>query len=101
MREAHNLFLPVVQLNGVKLHAITEAGTINYVLNELDHNRGDLATGPVTIAERHPAWRDVRMVAGERVGITKAVDLEWRFCALGSRSVSRPWPRGVRDALAA
>src|SRR5205823_7647153 len=54
---------------------------------ELHRNRGELANGPVTIAERHPAWRDVRFVAGERVGITKAVDLEWRFCALGSRSV--------------
>jgi len=64
---------------------------------ELGHNRGDLADGPVTIAERHPAWRDVEYVAGERIGITKAVDLEWRFCALGSRSVSKPWPPAVRD----
>ena len=65
---------------------------------ELEHNRGDLAAGPVTISERHPAWRDVEYVAGERIGITKAVDLEWRFCALGSRSVSKPWPRAVREA---
>jgi DNA-3-methyladenine glycosylase len=69
---------------------------------ELTENDTDLlGAGPITISERHPAWRDVRHVAGERVGITKAVDLEWRFCALGSRSVSRPWPSGVREALAA
>jgi DNA-3-methyladenine glycosylase len=64
----------------------------------LEHNRGDLAGGPITISERHADWRDVGHVAGERIGITKAVDLEWRFCALGSRSVSRPWPRALREA---
>src|SRR5204863_303660 len=61
---------------------------------ELTENDTDLlGAGPITIDERDRAWREVRYVAGERVGITKAVDLEWRFCALGSRSVSRPWPR--------
>ena len=67
---------------------------------ELEHNRGDLAGGPITISERHAGWRDVSYVAGERIGITKAVDLEWRFCALGSRSVSRPWPSELRSKSA-
>jgi DNA-3-methyladenine glycosylase len=66
----------------------------------LDLNGRDLAAGPIVIEPRPAAWRDVRWVAGERVGISKAVDLEWRFCALGSRSVSRPWPRPLREALA-
>src|SRR4051794_11568516 len=68
---------------------------------ELTENDTSLLDGPVTIEERPAAWRDVRWVAGERIGITKAVDLEWRFCALGSRSVSRPWPAGVRESLLA
>src|SRR4051812_47730236 len=68
---------------------------------ELHHNAGSLSDGPIVISERPADWRDVRWVAGERVGITKAVDLEWRFCALGSRSVSRPWPAGVRQSLVA
>ena len=66
---------------------------------EVTENDTSLLDGPVTIAERAAAWRDVRWVAGERIGITKAVDLEWRFCALGSRSVSRPWPPELREAL--
>ena len=66
---------------------------------ELGLNDTSLLDGPVAIEPRHPDWHDVRWVAGERIGITKAVDLEWRFCALGSRSVSRPWPAELRQAF--
>jgi len=59
---------------------------------ELDCNDTDLRDGPVTIAARPAAWRDVELVAGTRVGITKVVELPWRFCAAGSGHVSRPRP---------
>ena len=36
------------------------------------------------------------LVTGGRVGITRAVDLPWRFCDASSRSVSRPWPSAMR-----
>jgi DNA-3-methyladenine glycosylase len=67
----------------------------------LELNTSDLATGPMRLGERPEAWRDVEAVVGPRVGITKAAELPWRFCAVGSRSVSRPWPPGLRARLAA
>lgn len=63
---------------------------------ELDRNGRDLGAGPVRIEPRPAAWQDVELVAGPRIGITKAVELPWRFCAHGSEHVSRPWPPGLR-----
>jgi len=57
---------------------------------ELHHNGVDLARGPVRIAPRPAAWRDVEVAVDRRVGISKAVELPWRFCATGSRYLSRP-----------
>jgi DNA-3-methyladenine glycosylase len=62
---------------------------------ELWVNGLSLIDGPVRILAGEPR----EYVTGPRVGITKAADLPWRFCALGSRSVSRPWPPGLRESL--
>jgi DNA-3-methyladenine glycosylase len=67
----------------------------------LERNGTSLADGPVRISARPPGWRRPRIVTGARIGITRAVDLPWRFCALGSRHVSRPWPAGLRASRAA
>lgn len=63
---------------------------------ELRDNGVDLRRGPVTISERAGQWRHVEVSIDRRIGITKAVELPWRFCATGSRFLSRP----VRAAAA-
>jgi DNA-3-methyladenine glycosylase len=56
----------------------------------LAHNGADLARGPVVIADRPANWREVEVSVDTRIGISKAVELPWRFCAAGSRFLSRP-----------
>jgi DNA-3-methyladenine glycosylase len=63
---------------------------------ELVDNGTSLVDGPVRILAGEPR----EYLTGPRIGITKAAELPWRFCALGSRSVSRPWPPGLRETLA-
>jgi DNA-3-methyladenine glycosylase len=57
---------------------------------ELSDNRSDLARGPIVIAERPPKSERVETAADRRIGITRAVELPWRFCVVGSRWLSRP-----------
>jgi len=64
----------------------------------LELNRTSLLDGPIRIEPRGPGWDAPAIEVGKRIGITKAVDLDWRFCARGNRHVSRPWPPGVRVA---
>jgi DNA-3-methyladenine glycosylase len=63
---------------------------------ELVDNGCDLAVGPVVFSARPRAWRDVEIVVDKRIGITKAAELPWRFCAAGSRFLSRPVSVGSR-----
>jgi DNA-3-methyladenine glycosylase len=59
----------------------------------LEHNGGDLDSGAVVIEPRRRGVPAAEIVASERIGITKAVDLRWRYSLAGSRFVSRPRPR--------
>ena len=62
----------------------------------LDLNGTSLVDGPIEVVARERGAREPRIVIGERIGITKAADLPWRFCDADSRHVSRPWPAAMR-----
>ncbi len=62
----------------------------------LELDGGSLCDGPIRILPPDPRQRTPRVVCGERIGITKAADLPWRFCDASSRHVSRPWPAAMR-----
>ena len=61
----------------------------------LSLNGSSLLDGPIEVLERES---QPRIAIGERIGITKAADLPWRFCDAGSAHVSRPWPARMRSA---
>jgi DNA-3-methyladenine glycosylase len=63
----------------------------------LELNGTPLYAGPIRVLRPPAGARRPAIVRGERIGITKAADLPWRFCDAGSRHVSRPWPRAMRE----
>jgi DNA-3-methyladenine glycosylase len=69
---------------------LTQAMGIWLDLNETPLTGGK---GPIVV---EPRVHEPEIVVGERIGITKAADLPWRFCDASSRCVSRPWPEAMR-----
>jgi DNA-3-methyladenine glycosylase len=61
-------------------------------------NGCDLSRGPIRIAARTAEWLDPPVVSGTRIGITRALELPWRFCVAGNPHVSRPRPDSFVDA---
>jgi DNA-3-methyladenine glycosylase len=55
-----------------------------------DHDGRSIADPPFTLEF---AKTGMPLVAGPRIGISRATDLAWRFGLAGSRFVSRPFPR--------
>jgi DNA-3-methyladenine glycosylase len=64
---------------------LTEALGITLADNELDLCREPFLLTPLQ-------GKPPQVVTGPRIGITKAVERPWRFCAAGSPYVSRPRP---------
>jgi DNA-3-methyladenine glycosylase len=57
---------------------------------ELELNGSSLIDGPLRIESRTRPWAAEEIAAGPRIGITKAVELPWRFYVPGDRNVSGP-----------
>jgi DNA-3-methyladenine glycosylase len=64
---------------------------------DLELNGSSLVDGPIEVLAREGGATEPRIVIGERIGITKAADLPWRFCDADSQHVSRPWPAAMRS----
>jgi DNA-3-methyladenine glycosylase len=72
---------------------LTEALGVDLSLND-----ADLFEPPFELSEPVGEWAGLEVVTGPRIGITKAAELQWRYCVSGSRYVSRPWPVSVERA---
>ena len=55
----------------------------------LEQNRADLARAPFLLLSPEPG-HELEVLAGPRIGITKAVERPWRFCATDNPYVSKP-----------
>ncbi len=62
----------------------------------LSLNGSSLLSGPIELLDRAPGAAAPRLAVGERIGITKAAELPWRYCDADSPDVSRPWPAAMR-----
>jgi DNA-3-methyladenine glycosylase len=74
---------------------LTQALGIGLSLNESSL----LGDGPIVVEARPADASPPRIVAGERIGITRAVELPWRFCdANAAHWLSQPRPPELRRA---
>ena len=77
--------------HAVDVHALCSGpGKLTEALGiTIAHNARPLDRPPIAL---HARTGDVEVAAGIRIGITKAVELPWRYGVKGSRFLSKPFP---------
>ena len=63
----------------------------------LELNTAELTAWPFELRARANDYERAVVGVAPRIGITVATDLEWRFCEVGSRFLSRPIPASGRE----
>ena len=58
----------------------------------LELNGADLTALPFDLLPSAGEWDAIEVVTSTRIGITKAAERPWRYCAAANPFVSRPWP---------
>lgn len=82
-----------VDMAGAEPRGVPGPGRVGVLLGaQHDHDGIDLlgGTGPWRLTAAAPGWPEPTLAAGPRIGISKAVELPWRFWVPGSAGVSRP-----------
>ncbi|MGY0573990.1 DNA-3-methyladenine glycosylase [Bradyrhizobium sp. RDM12] len=78
--------------HAVDVHALCSGpGKLTEALGiTIAHNALPLDRPPIVL---HARTEDVEVAAGIRIGITKAVELPWRYGVRGSKFLSKPFPK--------
>lgn len=92
LEPTHGLAAMRRRRNAVDVHALCSGpGKLTEALGiTIAHNTLPLDRAPIAL---HARTEDLDVVAGIRIGITKAVELPWRYGVRGSKFLSKPFPK--------